>query len=118
MQHGLYVRFILDRNSHSEHLDSVGFGYANQRIVRAVRIDTFLSILKQDIGFFDGHTSGELASRLNADCGEMAGDLVRNLDITMTLDVFYFFLCAHQHISALRLGFSVFPSKALFESLV
>eukprot|EP00537_Pseudo-nitzschia_pungens_P005045 CAMPEP_0172365276 /NCGR_PEP_ID=MMETSP1060-20121228/8203_1 /TAXON_ID=37318 /ORGANISM="Pseudo-nitzschia pungens, Strain cf. cingulata" /LENGTH=818 /DNA_ID=CAMNT_0013088493 /DNA_START=387 /DNA_END=2843 /DNA_ORIENTATION=- len=51
------------------------FGYANQRIVRDIRIDTFLSILKQDIGFFDGQTSGELASRLNSDCGEMAGDL-------------------------------------------
>jgi len=51
------------------------FGYANQRIVREIRIDTFFSILKQDIGFFDGQTSGELASRLNSDCGEMAGDL-------------------------------------------
>eukprot|EP00536_Pseudo-nitzschia_multiseries_P008683 jgi/Psemu1/257444/estExt_Genewise1Plus.C_2240038 len=51
------------------------FGYANQRIVREIRIDTFLSILKQDIGFFDARTSGELASRLNSDCGEMAGDL-------------------------------------------
>lgn len=51
------------------------FGYANQRIVRGVRIDTFASILKQEIGFFDRNTSGELASRLNSDCGEMAGDL-------------------------------------------
>jgi ABC-type multidrug transport system fused ATPase/permease subunit len=49
------------------------FGYANQRIVRGVRVDTFASILKQDISFFDRHTSGELASRLNSDCGEMAG---------------------------------------------
>ena len=53
------------------------FGYANLRIVRGVRIDTFSSMLKQDIGFFDGHTSGELASRLTSDCGEMSGDLVR-----------------------------------------
>eukprot|EP00980_Cylindrotheca_fusiformis_P031128 scaffold25855_cov132-Cylindrotheca_fusiformis.AAC.1 len=51
------------------------FGYANERIVRGVRIDTFASILKQEIGFFDRTTSGELASRLNSDCGEMAGDL-------------------------------------------
>lgn len=53
-----------------------GFGYADQRIVRGVRIDTFASLLKQDVGFFDAHTSGELASRINADCGAMAGDLV------------------------------------------
>ncbi|CAB9500409.1 Lactococcin transport/processing ATP-binding protein LcnC-like [Seminavis robusta] len=51
------------------------FGYANQRIVRGVRIDTFCSILKQEVAFFDKTTSGELASRLNSDCGEMAGDL-------------------------------------------
>lgn len=49
------------------------FGYANLRIVRGVRIDTFASILRQEVGFFDKHTSGELASRLNSDCGEMAG---------------------------------------------
>ncbi|KAG7364778.1 efflux ABC transporter permease/ATP-binding protein [Nitzschia inconspicua] len=51
------------------------FGYANQRIVREVRTDTFASLLKQEVGFFDTHSSGELASRLNSDCGEMAGDL-------------------------------------------
>lgn len=51
------------------------FGYANQRIVRGVRMDTFAAILHQEIAFFDHHTSGELASRLNSDCGEMAGDL-------------------------------------------
>ena len=51
------------------------FGYANQRIVRGVRIDTFLSIIRQEVAFFDSTTSGELASRLNSDCGEMAGDL-------------------------------------------
>jgi len=49
------------------------FGYANQRIVRGVRLDTFLSILRQEVAFFDKTTSGELASRLNSDCGEMAG---------------------------------------------
>lgn len=51
------------------------FGYANQRIVRGVRVDTFAAILRQEVGFFDSHTSGELSSRLNSDCGEMAGDL-------------------------------------------
>lgn len=52
------------------------FQFANHRIVRGVRIDTFLSMLRQDIGFFDSRTSGDLSSRLNSDCGEMAGDLV------------------------------------------
>lgn len=48
------------------------FGYANLRIVRGVRIDTFAAILRQEMGFHDKHTSGELASRLNSDCGAMA----------------------------------------------
>lgn len=51
------------------------FGYANQRIVRGLRVDLFRKLLGQEIAFFDVHTSGELASRLNSDCSEMAGDL-------------------------------------------
>jgi len=51
------------------------FGYARERIIRGLRVDTFSSILRQEIGFFDTHTSGELSSRLSSDCGEMAADL-------------------------------------------
>jgi len=51
------------------------FGYANQRIVRGVRLDLFQKLLRQDATFFDQHSSGSLASRLQSDCSEMAGDL-------------------------------------------
>jgi ABC-type multidrug transport system fused ATPase/permease subunit len=51
------------------------FGYANQRIVRGVRLDLFSKLVRQDVAFFDCHNSGSLASRLNSDCSEMAGDL-------------------------------------------
>lgn len=51
------------------------FGYANQRIVRGLRVDLFRRLLGQEMAFFDAHSSGELASRLNSDCSEMAGDL-------------------------------------------
>jgi len=51
------------------------FGYANQRIVRGLRVDLFGRLLGQEVAFFDEHSSGELASRLNSDCSEMAGDL-------------------------------------------
>jgi len=54
------------------------FGYAKERIVRGVRIDTFASILRQEVCFFDRHTSGELSSRLSSDCGEMAGGMFSN----------------------------------------
>jgi ABC-type multidrug transport system fused ATPase/permease subunit len=73
-----------------------GFGYANQRIVREVRTDTFASLLKQDIAFFDSHTSGELASRLNSDCGEMAGDLVSHMLWRILLKLCIAFLCIFQ----------------------
>lgn len=51
------------------------FGYANQRIVRGVRLDLFAKIIRQEVAFFDCHSSGELSSRLSSDCSEMAGDL-------------------------------------------
>jgi ABC-type multidrug transport system fused ATPase/permease subunit len=51
------------------------FGYANQRIVRSLRVELFRRLLGQEVAFFDSHSSGELASRLNSDCSEMASDL-------------------------------------------
>lgn len=51
------------------------FGFAKERIVRGVRVDLLAAILRQDVGFFDRHTTGDLSSRLTSDCGEMAGDL-------------------------------------------
>ncbi len=51
------------------------FGLTNLKITKGVRIDTFAAILKQEIAFFDFTKSGDLASRLNSDCGEMGYDL-------------------------------------------
>ena len=51
------------------------FGLANLKISRGVRIELFMAILRQEIAFFDETKSGDLASRLNSDCGEMASDL-------------------------------------------
>ena len=51
------------------------FGYANIRIVRGLRLDLFARLLRQEVAFFDSTPSGELASRLNSDCSEMAQDL-------------------------------------------
>jgi hypothetical protein len=51
------------------------FGLTNLKITKGVRIDTFASILKQEMAFFDFTKSGDLASRLNSDCGEMGYDL-------------------------------------------
>lgn len=51
------------------------FGLTNLKITRGVRIDTFSAILKQEMAFFDVTKSGDLASRLNSDAGEMGYDL-------------------------------------------
>ncbi len=51
------------------------FGLTNLKITRGVRVDTFAAILRQEMAFFDITKSGDLASRLNSDCGEMGGDL-------------------------------------------
>ena len=44
-------------------------------MTRAVRIDTFRAILMQEMAFFDWTNTGDLASRLTSDCGNMGGDL-------------------------------------------
>jgi hypothetical protein len=51
------------------------FGKAKENIVRAIRVDTFSSIMRQDASFFDTTNTGDLISRLTSDCGEMAQDL-------------------------------------------
>lgn len=51
------------------------FSYAKQRIIRDLRLRLFSAILQQEVGFFDSVKSGDLNSRLNADCGIMANDL-------------------------------------------
>lgn len=51
------------------------FGLAQQRIVRDLRKSLLSVILRQEIGFFDETSSGELSSRLSADCAQMASNL-------------------------------------------
>ena len=49
--------------------------YAQQRLIRDLRVDLFAKIIGQDITFFDAASSGELTSRLAVDTSEMANDL-------------------------------------------
>jgi ATP-binding cassette subfamily B (MDR/TAP) protein 9 len=51
------------------------FGYAQQRLIRGLRVDLFTAVLRQEIGLFDVTPTGELTSRLAADTSEMANDL-------------------------------------------
>jgi len=51
------------------------FGFAQQRLLRELRVRLFSAILRQEIGFFDMTSSGELTSRLAVDTAEMGSDL-------------------------------------------
>ena len=62
--------------------DSIGdffcaflFSYCQQKIIRSLRVRLFGSILKQEVGYFDTVSTGNITSRLSADCAEMANDL-------------------------------------------
>jgi len=51
------------------------FGYAQQRLIRDLRICLFRTVIRQEVGFFDTTSSGDLTSRLQVDTSEMANDL-------------------------------------------
>ena len=93
-------------------LDSIGdffcsflFNYCQQKIIRSLRVRLFGAIVKQEIGFFDEHSSGDLASRLLNDTSAMANDLT---------GVFRFFVEASIRISSIT-GYMLFfnPKLAL-----
>ena len=51
------------------------FGVAQQKIILDLRRNVFKALLSQDMEFHDVTSSGEMTSRLTADCAEMANDL-------------------------------------------
>jgi ABC-type multidrug transport system fused ATPase/permease subunit len=51
------------------------FGLANLRVTKQLRLDLYRTLLGQEMSFFDSTSTGELTSRLTADCGQMASDL-------------------------------------------
>ncbi|CAD5209211.1 unnamed protein product [Bursaphelenchus xylophilus] len=51
------------------------FTYSQARVDRRIRNDLFRSLVKQEIGFYDANKTGEIVSRLNADCQTMSNTL-------------------------------------------
>ena len=80
------------------------FGYAQQRLVRQLRLDTMAAILRQEVAYFDATTSGELLSRLTADCEAMAGDLTNVLRSVVEAVVRIGWIAAYMLYSSPRLG--------------
>ncbi|KAK6056573.1 hypothetical protein COOONC_05921, partial [Cooperia oncophora] len=57
------------------------FEYAYSRINRAIRHDLFTGLIRQDVAFFDAHKTGEIASRLAADCQTMSDTVAMNVNV-------------------------------------
>ncbi|PAV60617.1 hypothetical protein WR25_04561 [Diploscapter pachys] len=57
------------------------FEYAYARINRAIRYDLFSGLIKQEVAFFDAHKTGEIASRLAADCQTMSDTVALNVNV-------------------------------------
>ncbi|CAI4221697.1 unnamed protein product [Auanema sp. JU1783] len=57
------------------------FDYAYSRINRAIRYDLFSALVTQDVAFFDAHKTGEIASRLAADCQTMSDTVAMNVNV-------------------------------------
>ncbi|VDM85478.1 unnamed protein product [Strongylus vulgaris] len=57
------------------------FEYAYARIYRAIRNDLFSGLVKQDVAFFDAHKTGEIVSRLTADCQTMSDTVALNMNV-------------------------------------
>jgi ATP-binding cassette subfamily B (MDR/TAP) protein 9 len=75
------------------------FTYSQARIDRRIRNDLFVSLIGQEIGFFDANKTGEIVSRLNSDCQTMSNTLslymnvlTRNTTMLFGALIFMFFL--------------------------
>jgi len=92
------------------------FGVAQQRIIRGLRLRLFGAIVRQDIGFFDTTPSGEIASRLTADCAEMANDLTWVFRFTIEAVVRLGSILLYMFVRSWRLGLlaiAIVPATAL-----
>lgn len=96
------------------------FGYANQRIVKDLRVSLFRRLLGQEMAFFDQNSSGHLSSRLNSDCSEMAGDLTWFFRFSIESLVRITGITTYMMVRSYRLGLcalSIVPVVALINKL-
>ncbi|KHN73722.1 ATP-binding cassette sub-family B member 9 [Toxocara canis] len=57
------------------------FEYAYARINRAIRYNLFSSLVQQEVAFYDAHKTGEVTSRLTADCQTMSDTVSLNVNV-------------------------------------
>jgi len=96
------------------------FGLAEQRIVRHLRITLFNTILRQEKEFFDHHKTGELSSRVTADCGSMARDLTWFSRFSIEASVRVFLISTYMLCRCQKLAFaacSILPIVAMINKI-
>ena len=96
------------------------FGIAQQRIIRGLRLNLFQAILHQEISFFDTTKTGEITSRLTADCAEMANDLTSVFRFTIESLVRIGGIIAYMFVRSWRLGLlalAIIPVTAIINRL-
>mmetsp|Transcript_14082 Transcript_14082/g.20196 ORF Transcript_14082/g.20196 Transcript_14082/m.20196 type:complete len:570 (+) Transcript_14082:2-1711(+) len=92
------------------------FGLANLRVTKQLRQNLFQKILSQEMSFFDSANTGELTSRLNADCGQMASDLTWVFRFSIEAIVRVAIIVAYLLVQSPQLGgitISIIPIIAL-----
>uniref|UniRef100_A0A914W7W3 ATP-binding cassette sub-family B member 9 n=1 Tax=Plectus sambesii TaxID=2011161 RepID=A0A914W7W3_9BILA len=57
------------------------FEYCYAKINRAIRGDLFTSLVHQEVGFYDANKTGEVTSRLTADCQTMSDTVALNVNV-------------------------------------
>jgi ATP-binding cassette subfamily B (MDR/TAP) protein 9 len=57
------------------------FDYASALVNRKMRADLFRSLVQQEIGFYDERKTGEIMSRLTADCQTMSATVSNNVNV-------------------------------------
>ncbi|KAK6045971.1 hypothetical protein COOONC_16524 [Cooperia oncophora] len=75
------------------------FTYAHATIDRQIRNDLFRAVTKQEIGFFDANKTGEICSRLTADCQTMSN----TLNVTMLIGSLIFMTTLSWRLSMITL---------------
>uniref|UniRef100_A0A158PCM1 ATP-binding cassette sub-family B member 9 n=1 Tax=Angiostrongylus cantonensis TaxID=6313 RepID=A0A158PCM1_ANGCA len=84
------------------------FTYAHATIDRQIRNDLFRAVTKQEIGFFDANKTGEICSRLTADCQTMSNTLslymnVLTRNLTMLFGSLIFMITLSWRLSMITL---------------
>ncbi len=77
----LFVVFIF--SAFASFFRAYFFTLAGERVVARLRKDLFGSIIRQEIGFFDGQRTGELVNRLAADTGVLQNSVTVNISMAL-----------------------------------